>query len=96
MTDDLDDWLADLAAAPLERPLDRLETELGCDIARRRRDARTLKALAPVRLGAVSLALALGVTAGTAAAMTAMRAAPASAGLAVAELAPSTLLDGAR
>jgi hypothetical protein len=96
MTNDLDDCVAELAAAPTDRPLDRLETEIGRDIAHRRREARTLRALAPVRLGAVGLALAVGVTAGTAAAMTAMRTAHPAGVFAVAQLAPSTLLEGAR
>jgi hypothetical protein len=96
MTDNLDDWVAELAAAPADRPLDRLEIEIGRDIAGRRREARALKALAPVRLGAIGLALAMGITAGSAAAMAAVKA-PRPAGVfALAQLAPSTLLDGAR
>jgi len=96
MTNDLDRWAANLAVAPSDRPLDRLEAEIGRDIAQRRRDARVLKALTPVRLGAVGLALAMGVTAGSAAAMAAMRMPHPSGVFAVAQLAPSTLLEGAR
>jgi hypothetical protein len=96
MTNDLDDWVAELAAAPPDRPLDRLETEIGRDIAHRRRDARTLKALAPVRLGAVGLALTVGVTGGAAAAIAAIRTPQPAGVFAVAQLAPSTLLEGAR
>jgi hypothetical protein len=96
MTNDLDHWVADLAAAPADRPLDGLEAEIGRDIAQRRRDARALKALAPVRLGAVGLALAMGVTAGSAAAVAAIRTPRPSGVFAVVQLAPSTLLEGAR
>lgn len=47
MTGDLDAWLADLAAAPTDRSLAGLEAEVGREIAGRRRDARTLRALRP-------------------------------------------------
>jgi hypothetical protein len=94
--DNLDDWLSALAAAPADRPLDGLETQVGRDIAARRREARTIRALAPLRFATVGLALAIGVTAGGAAAMAAIRAphpgGPFAPGT---QLAPSTLLDGA-
>lgn len=96
MTDNLDDWVAELAGAPTGRSLDRLEAEIGRDIARRRRDARAVQALAPVRLGAVSLALAMGVATGGAAVMASLHApVPMGTFAAGAQLAPSTLLDGA-
>ena len=95
MKDSLDDWMASLAAAPADSPLDRLEAEIGRDIAARRRDARTVKAIAPLRLAAVGLALAMGVTAGGAVAMAAIQkphpAGPFAAGT---QLAPSALLEG--
>lgn len=95
MTGDLDVWLTDLAAAPTDRSLAGLEAEIGREVAGRRRDARTLTALTPVRLAALSIALAMGVTAGGVAAMAAIRAPfPAGAFAAGAQFAPSTLLEG--
>jgi hypothetical protein len=94
MTNDLDHWVADLAAAPTDHRLDGLEGAIGRDIADRRREARALKALAPVRLGAVGLALAMGITAGSAAATAAMQTSRPAGVFAVAQLAPSTLLEG--
>ena len=95
MTRHLDDWIAALAATPADRPLDALEAEVGHDIAARRREARTVKALAPLRIATVGLALAMGVTAGGAAAMAAIRTPhPAGPFAAATQLAPSTLLEG--
>jgi hypothetical protein len=96
MTNDLDHWVADLAEAPIDHRLHGLEAAISRDIAHRRGEARTLKALAPVRLGAVAVALAMGVTAGSAAATAAMNAPHPAGPFAVAQLAPSTLLEGAR
>jgi hypothetical protein len=93
----LDDWIVSLAAAPADRSLDALETEIGRAIAARRGEARTVKALAPMRVASIGLALLMGVTAGSAAAMAAIRlpgpGGPLAAGT---QLAPSTLLDSAR
>ena len=97
MTEKLDDWMADLSGAPTDRSLDRLEAQIVRDIANRRQDARTVRALAPVRLGAVGLALAVGVTAGGVAAMASIQAPrPLGVYAAATQLAPSTLLEGAR
>lgn len=94
MTRHLEDWIAALAAAPADRPLDALDAEIRRDIAARRREAQTVRALAPVRIATVGLALVLGVTAGGAAAMAAISTAhPAGAFAAATQLAPSTLLD---
>jgi cobalamin synthase len=96
MTDKLDDWVAELAATATDHRLDRLEMDVGRDIAHRRSEARALKAFAPVRLGAIGLALAIGVAAGSVTATAAINR-PRTAGVfAVAQLAPSTLLEGAR
>ena len=95
MTRDLDSWMAELAAAPADRVLDGLEDAVASDIAARRSEARTVNALAPVRLATLGLALTIGLGAGGAAALSAVRTAPAGAFAAVAQLAPSTLLDGA-
>ncbi|HKR88007.1 MAG TPA: hypothetical protein VJS38_07510 [Phenylobacterium sp.] len=96
MTRDLDDWIAELAAAPVDRSLVGLEASVGRAITAKTREARTLKALGPVRLATLGLALAMGVTAGGAVATAAIgTATPAGAFAAGARLAPSTLLDGA-
>jgi hypothetical protein len=95
MTTDLDDWVASLAAETTDRSLDGLEARIGRDIAIRRRDAHTVRALAPVRMATVGLALAIGVTTGGAAATAAIRTAhPAGPFAAGTQLAPSILLDG--
>ena len=93
----LDDWIASLAAAPADRALDALEVEISRDIAARRGVARTVKALAPMRVASIGFALVVGVTAGSAAAMAAIRLPAASGPLAAGtQLAPSTLLDSGR
>jgi hypothetical protein len=62
-----------------------------------RREARASAALAPVRFAGVGLALAMGVTAGGAAAMaTVMSAQPLSVFSSSADLAPSSLLEGGK
>lgn len=96
MQDSLDDWVSVLAAAPADRSLEGLEADVGRDIAARRREARTVKALAPLRIATVGLALVLGVAAGGLAATSAIQTErPAGPFAAVTELAPSTLLEGA-
>lgn len=95
MTDSLDDWVTALAAAPADRSLDGLEAEVGREIVARRREARTVRALAPVRVATVGLALAVGVAAGGVAATTAVQAQhPTGPFAAATDLAPSTLLEG--
>jgi hypothetical protein len=96
MTRDLDDWMAALAAAPTDRSLASLETAVGSEIAARRHQARTLRALAPVQVATIGVALAMGLTAGGAVAITSIRTPPPAGAFAAAtQLAPSTLLDGA-
>lgn len=95
MSEHLDDWLAELAAAPADRSLEGLEAAICRDIAAFRREARTVKALAPVRLATVGLALAMGLTAGGAATTAALNGPHAGGAFVTAtELAPSTLLEG--
>jgi len=95
MTRDIDDALAALAASPLDRSLDRLPAEISRDIAGRREQAQALRALAPVRLAAVGLALAIGVSSGGAVALAAVGAPrPADPFAAGTQLAPSALLEG--
>jgi hypothetical protein len=95
MPDSLDARIAELAAAPTDRPLDGLESEVARGVARLRRDARTTRALAPLQVAAAGLALTIGAAAGGAAAMTALHAPPGGAFAGVTQLAPSTLLDDA-
>jgi hypothetical protein len=96
MTRDLDDWIAELAAAPPDHSLVGLEASVSGAIAARRGEARMLRALAPVRLATLGVALAMGVTAGGAATRAAIRTpSPSGAFAAATQLAPSTLLDGA-
>jgi hypothetical protein len=95
MTDRLDERLARLAAEPTLRRLDGLEAEVGRGIASRRREAAASAALAPIRIASVGLALALGITAGSATATAAILA-PRTYGTfsPAVHLAPSTLLEG--
>jgi hypothetical protein len=97
MSDGLDERLARLAAEPTPRRLDGLEAEIGRGIASRRCEAAASGALAPIRVASVGLALALGVTAGSAVATAAVLS-PKAYGTftAAAHLAPSTLLESRR
>jgi hypothetical protein len=96
MAEDLDRMLARLARAHVDVPLVGFEQRVLAGVAAQREARRTARALAPVRLAAVSLALAMGVTAGGMAAATTL-AQP--HGLDTfsgsSHLAPSTLLEGA-
>lgn len=97
MSDRLDELVDRLAGAPIDRPLDGLEAEIGRSIGRHRREARASAALAPARFAGVGIALAMGVTAGGAAAMaTVMSAQPLSVFSSSADLAPSNLLEGGK
>ncbi len=97
MNDRLDELLERLPGLPTDRRLDGLEAEIGRSIGRHRREARASAALAPVRFAGVGLALAMGVTAGGAAAMaTVMSARPLSVFSSSADLAPSNLLEGGK
>ena len=94
MSDRLDDLVGRLAGSPLDRPLDGLETEIGRSIAQRRRDMKDAALLAPVRIASLGLALAMGVTAGSAAATSALpKPQPLSVFSSSAHLAPSNLLE---
>ena len=97
MSERLDQMIARLAAVPPDLPLDGFEAEVGRGVGRWRADARIASALGPVRLASIGLALVIGVTVGDATATGSMAAAR-SAGLlsSAADLAPSTLLEGAR
>ena len=93
---DLDQWIAQLAAAPPDRSLDGLEADVGRTISARRLETRAVQALGPARLAAVGAALAIGVASGAVSALTSLRAPSApSAFASVAQLAPSTLLEDA-
>jgi hypothetical protein len=94
MSNDLDAWLARLAADGGAAPAG-LEAAVLESIAGRREDLLRSRRLAPYRTATVGLAMALGVTAGG---MTAARATlepqHLSSFSAEAHLAPSTLLEG--
>lgn len=97
MSERLDELVDRLAAAAADRSLDGLEARIGQTIVARRRDARALAALAPVRFASVSLALAMGLTAGGAVAASAALAPQHDGAFSSgAHLAPSSLLEGRR
>ena len=97
MREDLDQLMAQLAADGTHRSLDGLEHTVMNAVRRRREDRSSERALAPIRLASVSLALAVGVTAGgMAAATTLLEPRQISPFSTEAHLAPSTLLDGGR
>jgi hypothetical protein len=93
MSHQLDALIHELAAQPPDRPLDRLEAGVLRLVARQRDARRVSAALAPVRFASVSLAVAIGLTTGAAAAV-----APAprqfDAFAIAGHLTPSTLLEG--
>ncbi|HET6969856.1 MAG TPA: hypothetical protein VFH92_01915 [Phenylobacterium sp.] len=94
MAEDLDRLLGRLSAADVALPGGLDESVLAA-IASRREDGRKARALAPVGIASVGLAMAIGVTAGGLAAVAAT-AEPRqlSTFSADAHLAPSSLLDG--
>lgn len=97
MSERLDELIHRLAVSRTDQSLDGLVAEVGRSIAAHRRDAGMLAALAPIRVASVSLALAMGLTAGGAvaasAALTPQHYASFSSG---ADLAPSSLLERRR
>jgi len=97
MREDLDQLMMQLATVGAHRSLDGLEYTVLSAVRRRREDRSATRALAPIRLASVSLALAIGVTAGgMAAATTRLEPRQLSPFSTEAHLAPSTLLDGGR
>ena len=95
MRDDMDHLMARLAGTGPERSLDGLEEAVLQGVAQLREEAKTAKALAPIRVASVGVALAIGITTGgMAAATTSSQPRQVSPFSAVAHLAPSTLLDG--
>ena len=97
MRDDLDHLMMQLASGRTGRSLDGLEDAVLSGVWRRREDIGATRALAPIRLASVSLALAIGVTAGgMAAATTLLEPRQLSPFATQAHLAPSTLLGGGR
>ena len=97
MTERLDDLLERLAAEPIDRSLDQLQADIWRSVARRRVEFRTAAALAPVSMASVGLALAIGVLVGVVTAANDV-VFPHHSGTfsVVTDLAPSTLLEGAR
>lgn len=97
MSHQLDKLMRELAAQPSDHPLDRLEAGVLGVMIRQREATRATAALAPVRFASIGLALAIGITAGGAAAV-ASRAEPRqlNAFAIAGHLTPSTLLEGER
>jgi hypothetical protein len=97
MTERLDFLVGQLASAPADRVLDQLETDVLRRVRRAAADARAASSLAPVRAASIALALAMGVVAGGASAISAAAAPTQATGLAVGDhLAPSNLLENGR
>ena len=97
MRERLDELIEQLAALPTDRGLEHLEAEVVQAVVRGRGESRANAALAPVRLAAVGVALAIGFTAGGAIATASGRRDQSveafSPGV---HLAPSSLLERAR
>ena len=97
MSERLDHLLDRLSTADAGFSAPGLEVDVMRGVARAEGDRRTAARLAPFRVGAVGLALVMGVTAGgLAAARTAGGPSQAGALSAASSLAPSTLLAGTR
>lgn len=94
MSDQFDALVARLAATPTDRALDQLDAEIARGVQRQRRDAQTLRTLAPMQMASLCLALVVGVTTGGAVTMAAAKPKPSEAFFSVSNLAPSTLLEG--
>ena len=97
MRDDLDQLMTQVAVDRNARSLDGLEEAVLNGVRQRREDISATRAITPIRLASVGLALAIGVTAGgMAAATTLLEPRQLSPFSTEAHLAPSTLLDGGR
>lgn len=91
----LDVLIRELAAQPSDYCLDRLEAAVLGVMRRQRHERQLAAALAPVRFASVSLAAAIGLTAGGAAAVAAASTPRSFDAFAIAgHLTPSTLLEG--
>ena len=95
MSERLDDLVERLAASPTDRSLEHFDADVNRSVARWRAQARATRAMAPVRVASIGLALAMGVTAGGVTAAASITAPRNVGGFPVAaDLAPSTLLEG--
>jgi len=90
----LEDWISELAAAPPDRNLAGLEARVRQDIDHLRRQERAVRALAPARILALGVAVAIGAVAGGRMAVSALHPLPTGVFAAGSDLAPSTLLAG--
>ena len=97
MDERLDSLVERLAALPTDRSLDHFDADVDRGRVRWEALAHVSRALAPVNVASVGLALAIGLTVGgaTAAASVAVTHPPVAFPVA-SELAPSTLLEGGR
>ena len=96
MSQDLDRLLERLGASQAAGAPGRLEADVMGGVARAEAERRTTAALAPFRVAAVAVALAMGVTAGGLAAARTVDPSQAGALSIASALAPSTLLEGRR
>ena len=95
MSHQLDTLIHDLAAQPSDYPLDRLEAAVLGVMACQRQAKQATAGLGPVRFASVSLAVAIGLAAGGAAAVSATSTPRQFDVFAIAgHLTPSTLLEG--
>ena len=95
MSERLDQLVERLNASPTDRSLEHFEADVVRGVVRWQAQARATRAMAPVRVASIGLALAMGVTAGGVTAAASITA-PRNAGgfLMAADLAPSTLIEG--
>ena len=94
MSEPLDHLVERLAASPTDRSLEDFGADVSRGVTRWRAQARTARALAPVRVASIGLALAMGVAVGGVTAAGSIAAPRTSAVLSGSNLAPSTLLEG--
>ena len=95
MSERLDHLVERLGALPTDRSLEHFDAGVDRGIARWQAQTRTAKALAPVRVASIGLALAMGVTVGGVTAAASITAPRNAGGFPLAaDLAPSTLLEG--
>jgi hypothetical protein len=97
MSERLDDLIERLAAAPIDRRLDCLDSDVSRAVMLWQARARATRALAPVRVASIGLALAVGVAVGGVTAAASVSAPRGPNGFPpTADLAPSSLLEGGR
>ena len=95
MSERLDQLVERLNASLTDRSMEHFDADVVRGVVRLQAQARATRAIAPVRVASIGLALAIGVTAGGVTAAASITAPRNAGGFPVAaDLAPSTLLDG--